>query len=100
MTIEILEKCPSCDGTGKIKPSIILIDEIENNIRYLIQDQNEKYLGLSVHPFIHSYLTSKLSSIRMKWFFKFKKWIHIQPENSYHLLEYHFYNRQGDEIKM
>ena len=42
--VETHEKCPACDGTGKIKPSIILIDEIENNLRYLIYEQNEKDL--------------------------------------------------------
>ena len=31
MNIDILEKCPVCDGTGQIKASIILIDEIETN---------------------------------------------------------------------
>ena len=100
MSIEILEKCPACDGTGKIKPSIILIDEIENNIRYLLQDQNEKHLKLTVHPYIHSYLTTRLFSIRWRWFIKYNKWIRISSSNSYHLLEYHFFNKNNDEIKM
>src|SRR6185503_6134412 len=32
MQIETVEKCPSCDGTGTIKASMLLIDDIENNI--------------------------------------------------------------------
>jgi len=100
MSIEILEKCPSCDGTGKIKPSIILIDEIENNIRYLIQDQNERHLKLAVHPYINAYLRTGLFSIRMRWFFKYKKWIRIKSAGAYHFLEYHFFNKNDDEIKM
>ena len=31
MKISTAEKCPSCNGTGEIKASILLIDEIENN---------------------------------------------------------------------
>ena len=100
MSIEILEKCPACDGTGKIKPSIILIDEIENNIRYLLRDQNEKHLKLSVHPYIHAYLTRGLFSLQVRWFFKYNKWIPVKSMNSYHLLEYHFFNKNDDEIKM
>lgn len=100
MNIEILEKCPACDGTGKIKPSIIMIDEIENNIRYLLHDQNEKSLSIGVHPFIYAYLTKGLFSIKCKWFFTFNKWIKIKSMPSYHLLEYRFFNKSGDEIKM
>ena len=44
MTIETLEQCPSCKGTGKVGPSIIITDEIENNIKYLLQQQNEKLI--------------------------------------------------------
>ncbi|MBP6977409.1 MAG: Rne/Rng family ribonuclease [Bacteroidales bacterium] len=99
MNVEILEKCPACDGTGKIKPSIILIDEIENNIRYLLQDQNEPYLKITVHPFIYAYLKKGFFFTQLRWFRKFKKWIPIRSAASYHLLEYHFFNKNNDEIK-
>jgi ribonuclease G len=100
MNVQILEKCPVCDGTGEIKPSIIFIDEVENNIRYLLQEQNEKSLSIGFHPFIYSYLTKGLYSKRMKWYFLFGKWIELKSVASYHFLEYHFFNRTGDEIKM
>ncbi len=100
MNIKVLENCPVCDGSGKIRPSIIITDEIENNIRYLIHDQNEKSLKLALHPFIHSYITRGMFSIRYKWYLKYKKWIKVQAMPSYHLLEYHFFNAKGDEIKM
>jgi ribonuclease G len=98
--VEILEKCPACEGTGKIKPSIILVDEIENNLRYLIQEQNEKYLSMRVHPYISAFLTKGLYSQQMKWFFKYKKWVKIIPSYSYHFLEYRFFNKLDDEIKL
>lgn len=100
MNIETVEKCPVCDGTGEIKASIILIDDVENNIKYLLQRQNEKYLKMCIHPYIYAYLTKGLISIRLKWFMRFKKWIHIVPMSSYHFLEYHFFNKEDDEIKL
>ncbi len=99
-SVETLEKCPACGGTGKIKPSIILIDEIESNLRYLIREQNEPSLSLRVHPFIAAYLTRGLFSVRMKWLFSLKKWIRIYPSTSYHFLEYRFFNKLDDEIKL
>lgn len=100
MNVQILEKCPSCGGTGEIKPSIILIDQIENNIRYLIHDQNEPFVKIMVHPYIYAYLVQGFPSIRMKWYLTFKHWIRLQPMSSFHLLEYRFINKVGDEIKM
>ncbi len=98
MTVQVLEKCPSCDGSGQVKSSIMLIDEIENNVRYLLRDQNEKNLTLAVHPYVYSFLMKGFPSIRLKWIFKFKRWIKIKPASAYHFLEYHFFNQQEDEI--
>ncbi|MFA6950798.1 MAG: Rne/Rng family ribonuclease [Lentimicrobiaceae bacterium] len=100
MNVSILEKCPSCGGTGEVKPTIILVDQIENNIRYLTQDQNEQFIKIALHPYIHAFLTKGLYSIRMKWFIKYHRWIRLKPMASYTLLEYHFFNKMDDEIKM
>ncbi len=100
MNIDILEKCPSCDGTGEIRSSLLIIDQIENNIKYLLQDQNEQWLGLAVHPYVFAFLTKGLYSQKVKWYFKYKKWIRLTANNSFHFLEYHFYNKNNDELKM
>jgi ribonuclease G len=98
--IEVLEECPTCRGSGKIRSSSLLIDEIEANIRTLISEQNESYIKLTLHPFIYAYLTKGFPSRQMKWYFKYKKWIRLEHVTSQHLLEYHFFNKIEDEIKM
>ncbi len=99
MEVIVSEQCPVCLGTGKVKSTMMLIDEIENNLSYLIQDQNEKSLSINVHPFVYSYLTKGIKSIQMDWYLKYKKWIKILSKKNYHLLEYHFFNTNGEEIK-
>jgi ribonuclease G len=100
MNVETVEKCPVCEGTGEIKPSILFIDELENNIRYLLQEQNEKSLKIVLHPYLYAFLTKGVYSMRWKWFKKYSRWIKLQQDTSYHLLEYHFFNKNNDEIKM
>jgi len=100
MNIEILEKCPVCDGSGEIKPTMLFIDEVENHVRYLLQEQNETKLTINFHPFIYAFLTKGWYPIRWQWLFRFKKWITLKSMPSYHFLEYHFFNAKGDEIKM
>jgi len=100
MDIQVLEKCPVCKGSGEARSSILLIDDIEKNLRYLIQDQNESKLTLMVHPYIHAYLKRGLKSIQVKWYLQFKQWVRLVPMPSYHFLEYRFFNKNDDEIKM
>ena len=100
MNVQILEKCPVCNGTGENKAAILIIDEIENNLQYLLQEQNEKNLTITVHPFVHAQLTIGFPSLRMKWMWRYKQRIHIKPSASHHFLEYHFFNSKNDELKM
>ncbi len=99
MKVPVLEQCPVCKGTGEIKSSLIVIDDIENNLNYLIQDQNEKNLTLAVHPFIAAYLTKRGNSIRLKWFLKYKRWIKVKEMKNFHLLEFVFLNSNNEVIK-
>jgi ribonuclease G len=98
MNVEILERCPVCDGSGKIKPSILFTDEIENNLKYLLQDQNEKNVTLAVHPYMHAYLTKGLLSRRVKWMWKYRKTFKINAMKNYHMLDYKFFNQNNDEL--
>ena len=100
MDIQIQEKCPVCNGTGEINPSVLIIDEIENNLRYLIDDQNERKLTITTHPFVYTYLIKGFPSLLMKWRLRYKTWIKVKPNNSHHFLEYHFLNKNNDELKM
>lgn len=98
--VKVLEKCPVCSGSGEIKPSIILVDDIENKLRYLIHEQNEKHIKIVFHPFIYAFLTKGLFSVRVKWFLKYKQWIRLASSSAYHLLEYRFFNQKDHEIRI
>ena len=98
--VQVQEKCPVCDGEGKIRPAILYIDEIENNLRYLFQDQNENNITLQVHPFIGAYLTKGWFSIRRKWMKKYGKSFKVESVEDFHMLQYNFRNAHGDDIKI
>jgi ribonuclease G len=100
INVAITERCPSCDGTGNIQPSILVSDEIESNLRYIITQQNEKKLKLHLHPYLAAYLTRGFPSKRLQWFFKYKMWIPVIAENSYHMTEYHFFNAREEQITL
>lgn len=99
MTINTSEVCPSCDGTGKISSTLILEDEIEKNLSYLIM-QKHTGLTIEVHPILHAYLTKGFPSKRLSWRWKYKQKIIIKPNSTYHLTEFHFYDKSDEEIKL
>ncbi|RNI38996.1 Rne/Rng family ribonuclease [Hanamia caeni] len=97
--INTMELCPSCGGTGKVSSTLVLEDEIEKNLSYLIM-QKHKGLTIEVHPILYAYLTKGFPSKRMKWRIKFKERIKIQPNTNYHLTEFHFFDKSNEEIKL
>jgi ribonuclease G len=101
MNIVTVEKCPTCAGSGEIQASIVLMDQIENDLRYVLKDQNESAVTLCVHPYLEAYITKGfLFSLRRKWMRKFGKKITVRPVSSFNFLEYHFLNNNDDEIKI
>jgi len=100
MNIKTLETCPTCKGTGKITASILITDEILQNIEMVFLKQNEKKLKIAMHPFLYSYFTKGIVSQRVKWFFKYKRWVELIKDTSLGITDYVFYNSQGEEIEL
>ena len=99
MNINTSEICPSCSGTGKISSTLILEDEIEKNLSYLIMQKHEG-LTIEVHPIVYAFLTKGFPSKRLKWSWKYKQRIKVKENSNYHLTEFHFYDKSDEEIKL
>lgn len=93
------EQCPTCQGSGKVKATLLLMDQIEEKIEYLYREMNLNKLSLKLHPFIAAYLTKGLPSKQMKWFWKYKKWTKIETDSSFNLTQFKFYDHLDEEIK-
>lgn len=100
VNVEVLETCASCGGTGKVQPSILFVDQIENTLRFIAKEQNEKNITLNVHPYIEAFIKKGgwFRSKQWKWYREYKQWIKIQPMASYGFMEFRFFNKDMDEI--
>jgi ribonuclease G len=99
MNVVTNEKCPTCKGTGEITSSVVILDDIESRLKYLILNMNMSGITIEVHPYIAAYLTKGfLKSPRFKWLFKYKKFIRIKPVNAFQFGDYRFLNSSGEEI--
>jgi ribonuclease G len=100
MNIVTDEKCPSCQGTGETRPTILFTDDLERGLSFIVDKIKTRKLILNVHPFVAAYLKKGLFPQFRKWNLKYKISLKIQPVTSYHMLEYHFYDRYDNEIDL
>lgn len=100
MNIVTDEKCPACQGTGQIRPAILFEDQLESALSMIVDKIKTRKLVLNVHPFVASYLKKGLIPVFRKWNLKFRILLKVQAVESYHMLEYHFYDRYGNEIDL
>lgn len=94
--INTSEECPTCGGTGTIKSSLLLRDDIEHDLSHVITTQSS--VKLYVHPIIEAYLKKGFPSIRLKWSWKFKKYISIYPNENLTFNDYKFFDHNDEEI--
>ncbi len=98
--INTAEVCPTCKGTGKINASILLTDDIERDLEFIMQSRPKSKIKLVVHPYVEAFFHKGWPSIQMKWYLKYYKWIKIVGNTDYHLTEYTFYDENDDEIRL
>ena len=96
VNIKTREEDPNNEN-GEIEAPILIVDKIASDLERIIRDH--KKVVLNAHPFVAAYLTKGFPSLRSKWFFEYKKWVKIIPRDAYTYLEYHFFDKEGNEIK-
>ncbi len=99
LEISTAELCPTCHGTGKVNSTLLIADELENKIKYLIKN-NYKKLRLHVNPVLYAYLKKGVYNKQWEWFLSFGQWIRLKSDTSCPLIQYNFYDANGEEIKI
>ena len=100
MNIKTREEDPDGVVNGKeVEAPIGIVDKISHDLELLFKKDYKK-VTLNTHPFIAAYLTKGFPSLRSKWYFEHKKWVKILPRDAYTYLEYHFFDKDGNEIRL
>jgi len=100
MNIVTDEMCPACQGKGETRPAILLTDELERNLAFIVDKIKTRRLILNAHPFVASYLKKGVFPVCRRWNFKYRISLKVQAVTSYHMLEYHFFDRYDNEIDL
>lgn len=98
--VDVSEKCPSCNGTGRIDSAVTLEEDILAQYILLAEKKLYKMVELRVHPFVEAYFTVGLFSRRRKMVQKYGLKLRVQGGASYPLLKFDFFDEHGDQIML
>ncbi|MCQ2342005.1 MAG: Rne/Rng family ribonuclease [Paludibacteraceae bacterium] len=86
--MDMMEVCPTCMGKGKIQPSILFTDQVEEQIVHETEEHG-RGLTLYVHPFVYAYATKGwLHSLKNKW--KHQYGVTLREDQSLGMLQTRF----------
>ncbi|MBQ9397924.1 MAG: Rne/Rng family ribonuclease [Bacteroidales bacterium] len=97
--INTTEVCPTCNGTGKVGPTILFDEAVERQLAYFVKERKLDSFVLRVSPIFEAYLTKGFNSIRRKWCRKYGCKIKIEGSSDYSLLQATWCNAGGEPIE-
>ena len=100
MDVNVEETCPTCGGTGKIKPSLLFTDSLETKIDFLVNKLGIKRFKLYVHPFVAAYINQGFYSVKRRWQLKYGLGVKVYANQGLAYLQYAFYDMKGNELLM
>ena len=99
ISFRTVEPCPVCEGSGEVQPTVLIVDEIESTLKYILSDKKPKKILLKAHPYLYSFLTKGPFSIIFQWKMKYKFGLKIEKDKNYHLLEYNFFDENEKKMQ-
>lgn len=94
---ETSDICPTCYGTGKVGPTILLENKIEGQVQ-LLAEKGVKFINLRVSPYVKAYLTEGFVSRRLRWIFKYKTFIKLTSSQSVGMVDVGYFDRKGESL--
>ena len=95
---DVTDVCPTCNGTGKIQPTVLLDKKIENQISFLTQDRGHKFIELRVSPYVSTFLKHGLWSHRLRWMWRYKVNLRITADQSVGIIDIHYLDKKGNSL--
>jgi ribonuclease G len=76
-----------------------VLEEIENNVDFLMRQNKEKRLTVKVNPFVEAYLKKGIWNKPRQWFLKYRKQIKVLGVREIPFNSVIYLNSKGEEIR-
>lgn len=92
---DVTDVCPTCNGTGRIEPTVLLDRKIENQIQFLREDRGVQDITLHVSPYVASFLCQGLISLRRKWMWRYRVRLKVVADQSLGMVDVRYLDSTG-----
>lgn len=97
--VDVTEECPTCHGNGRVEPSILFTDKLEEECeRY--NEQFGSGLTLRIHPYLYAYVTKGLFWKTLAWKWRWQYGIRVVPSEVLGMLEYMFLSKDLTPLRI
>ena len=93
---DVTDVCPTCNGTGRVEPTILIDRKIENQMQFLVEDRGVKHITLRVSPYIAAYICKGIFSLRRRWSWRYKISVKVIADQSLGMIDVRFLDKNGD----
>ena len=94
--MNVMEVCPTCHGKGKVQPTLLFTDTVENEIDHMTTHYG-KGLRVELHPFVYAYANRGLfNNLRRRWQRQYG--VIVRENQSLGMLEMRFKDAKGNVI--
>jgi ribonuclease G len=100
LKVDTSEVCPTCSGTGNVNATVLVTEDIERDLDFIMQNRARAKVSLHVHPFIDAFLKQSLRKTQRKWYSQYYKWIPIYANSDFPITKYVFFDENEDEIRL
>ncbi len=80
--------CPTCGGSGSVVSQDTIVTDIESWISKFKYSTEFRAVDIYINPYLRSYLTRGLFSLRFKWMMKYRLKISFVPDETISLNEF------------
>lgn len=98
MDVKVEEVCPTCQGSGSIKSSLLFTKVLEGKIQLMQNRLGINSFTLHVHPYVYAYICQGLCSLKLKWQWRYGLGVKVIPSQKLGMLQYEFYDNNGQMI--
>lgn len=92
--MNVMEVCPICHGKGKVQPTLLFTDTVENEIDYMTSHYG-KGLRVELHPYVYAYANRGLiNNLRLRWQWQYG--VKVRENQSLGMLEMQFKDAKGN----
>ena len=95
---DVTDVCPTCNGTGRVEPTVLLDRKIENQIQFLAHDRKVNHIRLRVSPYVAAFLKQGFLSLCRRWMWRYRVRIDVIADQSLGMIDVKYLDKNDTPL--